>query len=135
MKRILAIDYGLKRCGIAATDPMQIIASPLETIETSKLLDYLRKYIETEPTETIILGLPLDLKSKDTDITSNVRRFKEILTTTFPSIRIEFEDERFTSKIASQSLFQMGKSTKNKADIDKISATLILQSYLDRPKI
>jgi putative holliday junction resolvase len=133
MARILAIDYGLKRCGIAVTDPLKIIATALDTVETFNLISYLKAYIVQEEVELILIGLPLDLRSNDTDITSNVRKFAEVLQKEMPTIKITFADERFTSKMASQALFSSGlkkKDRQQKGNLDKISAVIILQSYL-----
>jgi putative holliday junction resolvase len=133
MARILAIDYGLKRCGIAITDPLKIIATALETVETFNLLNYLKTYINQEEVELILLGLPVDLRSQDTDITDNVRKFAEVLKKEIPTIKINFVDERFTSKMASQALFSSGlkkKDRQQKGHLDKISAVILLQSYL-----
>jgi putative holliday junction resolvase len=133
MPRILAIDYGLKRCGIAVTDPLKIIATALETVETFNLLTYLKTYVNKEAVELILIGLPLDLRSQDTDITENVRKFADVLQKEIPNIKMEFADERFTSKMASQALFSSGlkkKDRQQKGNLDKISAVIILQSYL-----
>jgi putative holliday junction resolvase len=133
MGRILSIDYGLKRCGLAVTDPLKIIATALDTVETYNLLTYLKTYISLEDVELILIGLPVDLKSQDTDITENVRKFAEVLQKEIPMIQLTFVDERFTSKIASQSLLASGlkkKDRQQKGNLDKISAVIMLQSYL-----
>jgi putative holliday junction resolvase len=133
MGRILSIDYGLKRCGLAVTDPLKIIATALDTVETYNLLTYLKTYISLESVELILIGLPVDLKSQDTDITENVRKFAEVLQKEIPMIQLTFVDERFTSKIASQSLLASGlkkKDRQQKGNLDKISAVIMLQSYL-----
>jgi putative holliday junction resolvase len=133
MDRILSIDYGLKRCGLAVTDPLKIIATALDTVETYNLLTYLKTYISLESVELILIGLPVDLKSQDTDITENVRKFAEVLQKEIPMIQLTFVDERFTSKMASQSLLASGlkkKDRQQKGNLDKISAVIMLQSYL-----
>jgi putative holliday junction resolvase len=133
MGRILSIDYGLKRCGLAVTDPLKIIATALDTVETYNLLTYLKTYISLESVELILIGLPVDLKSQDTDITENVRKFAEVLQKEIPMIQLTFVDERFTSKMASQSLLASGlkkKDRQQKGNLDKISAVIMLQSYL-----
>lgn len=135
MARIISIDYGLKRTGLAVTDPGQLIATALETVETSKLLSYLQNYILRETVEKFILGLPKNLQNQDTDITENVRRFAEVLTESFPAIPVIFWDERFTSKMAMQSMISSGMKKKDrqvKGNIDKISAVIILQSYMSQ---
>jgi putative holliday junction resolvase len=133
MARILAIDYGLKRTGLAVTDPLKIIATALETVETPTLLSYLQNYIKANEVELILMGLPVNLNSQDTDISSNVRRFYQVLGENFPDIKIKLVDERFTSKIAAQTMLTSGmkkKDRKVKGNIDKISAVIILQSYM-----
>lgn len=135
MARILSIDYGLKRTGLAVTDPNQLIATALETVETNKLLSYLQDYIKKEAVEKFIVGLPKNLQNQDTDITENVRRFAKVLTESFPSIPVIFWDERFTSKMAMQSMLSSGMKKKDrqvKGNIDKISAVIILQSYMSQ---
>lgn len=133
MKRLLAIDYGKKRCGIAVTDPLQIIASGLTTVSTPDLISFLKKYTTDEAVEKIIIGRPKRMNNEDSEIETDIQRFIELLTKELPQIPIEREDERFTSKIAFQTMIDSGlkkKQRQNKALIDEISATLILQSYL-----
>jgi putative holliday junction resolvase len=134
MGRILAIDYGLRRTGIAVSDPLQIIANSLETVETKNLLTYLKTYVEKENVAMIVIGLPKNLANEDTDATSSVRDFIKILQTTFPTLPIHSYDERFTSKMAMQTLVAAGttkKFRKNKTgNIDKVSATIILQDFM-----
>ncbi len=133
MPRILAIDYGLKRCGIAVTDPLQLIASPLETVETGKVLDYLKEYIEKEDVESLVIGMPLRDDGTEPEIASKIRAFIKVLQKQFPSMAIHEVDERFTSKMAVNALIQGGmkkKDRRKKGNIDKVSAALILQSYM-----
>lgn len=133
MARILAIDYGLKRCGLAVTDPLKIIATALETVDTHQIINYLQAYFKAEQVEAIIMGLPIDLRSQDTDVTANVRAFEKVLKSNFPEITITLVDERFTSKIASHVLANSGmkkKQRQQKGQVDKIAAVIILQSYL-----
>lgn len=133
MKRLLAIDYGKKRCGIAVTDPLQIIASGLTTVSTPDLISFLKKYTTDEAVEKIIIGRPKRMNNEDSEIETDIQRFIELLTKELPQIPIEREDERFTSKIAFQTMIDSGlkkKQRQNKALIDEISATLILQSCL-----
>ena len=135
MGRILAIDFGLKRTGLAITDPMQIIASPHETIPSRELLSYIRSYAEQEVLDAIVIGMPKNLKGEDTDTTASVINFVRKLKKHLPEIPVYEEDERFTSKIAQREMISGGMSKKDrrvKGNVDKISATLILQSFLER---
>lgn len=134
MKRLLAIDYGAKRCGIAVTDPLQIIASGLTSIATEELIPFLKKYTSDENVEKIIIGKPKRMNNQASDIETDIQLFIEKLQSELPQIAIEREDERFTSKMAFQTMIDSGlkkKQRQNKALIDEISATLILQSYLN----
>lgn len=133
MPKIIALDYGSKRTGIAATDDLQIIASGLTTVETPKLFDFLKDYFAQNDVEAIVLGEPKRLDGSDTHSTEAVNKLKEKLGTTFGK-PIHMVDERFTSKMAVQTMIDSGlkkKQRRNKALIDEISATLILQSYLE----
>ncbi|MCS5491974.1 Holliday junction resolvase RuvX [Algoriphagus limi] len=134
MARILAIDLGTKRTGLAVTDPMQIVANPLETIPTEDLLDFLKKYFEKENVEDVVLGLPKNLQGESTQMTENVYQLREKLAGLFPAKKIHLVDERFTSKMAMQSMISMGSKKKDRREksgnLDKISATIILQSFL-----
>lgn len=132
MARILALDYGTKRTGIAVTDELQLIASGLTTVNTSELLPFLKKYLETEDVALIILGEPKRLNNVASDVEVNIQKFRESLEK-MTNIPIKRVDERFTSKMAAQSMLDGGmkkKQRKNKALLDEISATIILQSYL-----
>lgn len=133
MKRILGIDFGLKRTGIAITDENNIIASGLKTVPTHELMSFIVKIVTEKNVGTIILGEPKRLNMEDSHSSQNVRLFREALEKELPEIKIEMMDERFTSKMAMQSLVTGGVSKKkrrNKELIDEVSATLILQSYL-----
>lgn len=133
MPRILAIDYGLKRTGIAVTDPLQIIATGLTTVESSGLIDFLKNYCKQEQVEKIIIGEPKSLDDSDTHATALVQKAVERIKRVFPEIPVEKVDERYTSKMAVQSMIDMGmkkKQRRNKALIDEIAATIILQEYL-----
>lgn len=133
MGRILAIDYGTKRTGLAVTDPLKIIASPLDTIASSKLLEFINDYLLTEELESIVVGMPKNLNNAETHVTKEVQDLVTRLKNTF-KIPIHQIDERFTSKMAFQSMIDGGLNKKkrgNKEMIDKLSATIILQSYLD----
>lgn len=133
MPRILAIDYGLKRTGIAVTDPLQIIATGLTTIESPGLIDFLKKYFGQEQVEKIIIGEPKNLDDSDTHATALVRKAIEKIKKAFPGMPVEKTDERYTSKMAAQAMIDMGmkkKQRRNKALVDEIAATIILQEYL-----
>ncbi|UII33531.1 Holliday junction resolvase RuvX [Fulvivirga ulvae] len=134
MGRILGIDYGLKRTGIATTDPMKIIASPLTTVPTKEIFDFLTDYCSKEPVERFVIGMPKNLRNEDTHATAAVTKFINKLKKLFPDVGINEVDERFTSKIAFSAMVEGGmkkKDRRNKANIDKVSAAVILQSYLD----
>lgn len=136
MGRILAIDLGTKRTGLAVTDPLKILANPLETIPTHGLFLYLEKYLAKELIETIVIGYPKALDGKDTGMTAPVLTLKKKLEKSFPNQQIELVDERFTSKLAMQSMISMGSKKKDRKEkagnLDKISAAIILQTYLDK---
>jgi putative Holliday junction resolvase len=135
VKRVLGIDYGLKRTGLAISDPLGIIASPLETIETKNLLNYILDLNKKEKISVLVIGLPLNLKNKLFDIEENIKEFIQKIKTYIPEIEIERIDERFTSKIARNYLnTYTGKQKirRKKENLDKVSASLILQSYLER---
>lgn len=137
MGKIIAIDFGLKRTGLAITDENQIIASGLTTVDSKELMNYLIKIVEKEKIETIVLGLPKRLNNEPTHITDNVLLLKEALQKQFSTIKIDLLDERFTSKMAFQTMIDSGLSKKqrqNKGLIDEISATILLQSYMDSIK-
>ena len=133
MPRILAIDYGLKRTGIAVTDPLQIIATGLTTVETPQLFNFLKSYIKDEAVECFILGEPKNWDDSDTHATPLVAKAAERLKKEFPQIPVIMVDERFTSKMASRAMIDMGmkkKQRRNKALVDEIAATIMLQEYL-----
>lgn len=133
MSRILAIDYGLKRTGIAVTDPLQIIATGLTTVESPQLIPFLKDYFEKEPVEKIIIGEPKNLDDSDTHATALVHGVIAKLRKNFPAMPVEKVDERYTSKMAVQAMIEMGmkkKQRRNKAMVDEIAATIMLQEYL-----
>jgi putative Holliday junction resolvase len=135
MARILAIDYGLKRTGIAVTDPLQIIATGLTTIESPKLIPFLKDYLGKEAVELILIGEPKNWDDSDTHATPLVRQIMVRLQKEFPAIPLKPVDERFTSKMASKAMIEMGmkkKQRQNKALVDEIAATIMLQEYLSR---
>jgi len=134
MGRILAIDYGSKRVGLAVSDPMQIIANNLTTVHSKDVLDYIKGYIKNEVVDCFVVGDPRKLNNKPSESKKLVDAFVNKLKKVFPDIPIKFIDERFTSKIAVESLIMGGvkkKDRRNKELVDKISANLILQSYLE----
>lgn len=133
MGRILAIDYGTKRTGLAVTDEMQIIASGLTTVDTKVLLDFLKDYVSKEKVEKIVVGLPKQMNNTASESEVYIQKFLIKLAKAIPEIPVDRVDERFTSKMSIQTMIDSGlkkKQRRNKALIDEISATLILQSYL-----
>ncbi len=133
MARILCIDYGLKRTGIAVSDPLQIIATGLTTVPSNELVPFLKKYFAQEEVERIVIGEPKNLDDSDTHATPLVNAIIEKLKKDFPQIPIEKVDERFTSKMAKQAMIDMGmkkKDRRNKATVDEIAATIILQEFM-----
>jgi putative Holliday junction resolvase len=135
MQRIVALDFGLKRTGIAITDEMNIIASGLTTVDSRELMTYLKNLVTTKNIGTIVLGEPKRLNLEDSHSSENVRLLKQALDKEFPLLTIALVDERFTSKMAMQTMHLGGlskKQKKNKALIDEISATITLQSYLEQ---
>ncbi|MBK9191056.1 MAG: Holliday junction resolvase RuvX [Crocinitomicaceae bacterium] len=133
MPKIIAIDYGLKRCGIAETDNSQIIASALTTVETKEIFRFLDTYFSKNTANEIVLGEPKKLDTSDTHTSQPVRDFRKKLEEKYPDKKIHMMDERFTSKMAFQTMIDGGLSKKqrqNKAMVDQISATIILQSFL-----
>jgi putative Holliday junction resolvase len=135
MGRIVALDFGLKRTGIAMTDELQIIASPLTTVDSAELMVFLKDLLLKNKVDTIVLGEPKRLNNEDTHITQNVYLLKEALEKEFPLQKIELVDERFTSKMAMQSMVDGGlkkKQRQEKGTLDSISAAIILQSYMNQ---
>lgn len=135
MARILGIDYGLKRVGVAATDPLQIIAAPLDTIETPQILNFLKQYCSEEVVECIVIGEPKRLNGDDADILPVIRQFAEKLQKLVPDVLIAWQDERYTSFEAKQVMLNAGFKKKQRQDkslTDKISAAIILQAYIGK---
>ena len=134
MPRIIAIDFGLKRTGLAVTDPLKIIATGLITVESKNLIPFLKDYFNKEPVEQIIIGEPKNWDDSDTHATPLVEACIKELQKNFPAIPIQKVDERFTSKMASRAMIEMGmkkKQRRNKAMVDEIAATIMLQEYLN----
>lgn len=133
MARIIAIDYGTKRTGIAITDELQIIASGLTTVETKGLMKFLKEYLATEKVEAMVIGEPKRMNNDPSDVEGDILRFRESVEKQHPTLKIIRQDERFTSKMAFQTMIDSGigkKKRQNKALVDQISATIILQDYL-----
>ena len=137
MSRIIAIDYGKKRTGIAVTDILQIIANGLTTVPTTELMDFLLDYVAKEPVERIIVGHPKQMNNEDSENMKRIVPFVNLLKKKLPQIPVELVDERFTSVLAHQAMLDGGlkkKARQDKALVDEISATIILQSYLESKK-
>ncbi|HLV91769.1 MAG TPA: Holliday junction resolvase RuvX [Aequorivita sp.] len=133
MGRILALDYGSKRTGVAITDELQLIASGLTTVATSELMDFLKKYIASEKVELILVGEPKQKDGTHSDIEEEIKKFLIKFSKNFPNLEVKRVDERYSSKMAFQTMIDSGlkkKQRRNKALIDEISATIILQEYL-----
>lgn len=134
MGKILALDFGLKRTGVAISDELQMFAFGLETVDSKLLMDFLIEKVPSEKIETIVLGMPKRLNNEDAHVTENVRLLKKALEEKFPVVKIDLMDERFTSKMASAAILASGakkKKRQEKSLVDKVSATIILQSYLE----
>ncbi len=134
MGRIIAIDYGKKRTGLAVTDPLRIIATPLEIVPTSDLLTFLKAYAQKESVDEFVIGMPKTLRNEDSEMAPLIRKFIVELKACYPNKPVHEADERFTSSMAQRALIDSGMKKKDrqvKGNVDKISATLILQSYLE----
>ena len=137
LSRIIGIDYGLKRVGVAVTDPLQIIAGGLTTVENKNILHFLKDYFLKNEVEAIVVGYPVNMDNTVTEITGEVDKFLDILKKNFPVCPVHKIDERLTSRMASQTILDSGigkMKRRNKALVDKVSATIILQSYLEQIK-
>lgn len=134
MGRLLAIDYGTKRTGLAVSDTLKIIATGLATVPTHTLFDYLKTYFEKESIDCIIIGLPKQMNNEYSENMKHIRPFVAKLQTLYPDVRMEYYDERFTSSIAHRAMIEGGlkkKDRQNKALVDEISAVIILQDYME----
>lgn len=137
MGRVLAIDYGVRRTGLAVTDPLQIIPGGLTTVDTPKLLEFLKGYLSKEEIERFVVGLPKQANGQDSENLPRVRTFVEQLQKNFPNVPVEMWDERYTSVLAQQTILQSGigkMARRNKALVDEVSATIILQGWMERKK-
>lgn len=135
MDRLLGIDFGRKRTGLAASDPLGIFASPLETVHSAKLIDYIKNYAQSERIIRFVVGYPRNLDGRPSEAAADVDVFLKQLARAFPQIPVTLEDERFTSVLAHRAMIDGGMKAsqrRDKASVDKISAAIILQSYLDR---
>ena len=135
MDRIVGIDYGRKRVGVAVSDPLGIFASPLDTVPAAKIIDYLKKYAETESVTRFVVGYPMNMNNTPSEAAADVDVFLKNLAKAFPSVPVTLEDERFTSVLAHRAMIDGGmkaKDRRDKSSVDKISAAIILQSHLDR---
>src|ERR1700761_6869704 len=132
--RVMAFDYGTKRIGIAVTDPLQMIANSLDTIHPLEIIDYLKKYFQTEQVERFVVGEPKQMDNTPSQSAIHVKGFVNLLKKSFPVIPVEMLDERFTSKMASAAIAQSGmgkKARQNKALVDNVSAVILLQSWME----
>ena len=135
MDRLIGIDYGRKRTGLAASDPLGIFASALETVPSAKIIEYLKKYSEKETITRFVIGYPLNLNGQPSEAAKDVDAFLPSLKKAFPDVPVTLEDERFTSVLAHRAMIDGGmkyKDRKDKTSVDRISAAIILQGYLDR---
>ena len=134
MGRLLAIDYGMRRTGIAVSDPLQIIANGLTTVETPQLMTFLKDYMAREQVERVIIGLPKQMNNEPSENMPRIEKFAEQFKKAYPDMEVVFYDERFTSRMAKQAMIDGGlrkKQRQNKALVDEVSATIILQGYME----
>ncbi len=135
MDRIIGIDYGRKRVGVAVSDPLGIFASALETVQTAKIIEYLKKYAENEKVVRFVVGYPMNMDGAPSEAAKDVDVFLKQLAKAFPDVPVALEDERFTSVLAHRAMIDGGMKAKDRRDkesVDKISAAIILQSYMDK---
>ena len=137
MDRIIGIDYGRARVGVAVSDPLGIFASPLDTVPAAKIIDYLQKYAASETVERFVVGWPMNLNGAPAEAAADVEAFLKRLRKAFPQVPVELEDERFTSVLAHRAMIDGGMKKSERRDknsVDRISAAIILQSWLDKKK-
>lgn len=135
MERIIGIDYGRRRVGVAVSDPLRVFASPLETVDGAKIIEYLKNYAQKETVTRFVVGYPMNMDNTPSEAAADVDIFLKQLGKAFPEIPVTLEDERFTSVLAHRAMIDGGmkaKDRRDKASVDKISAAIILQSYLDK---
>ena len=135
MERLIGIDYGRKRTGLAASDPLGVFASALDTVPSAKIIDYLQKYSQKETITRFVVGYPMNLDGRPSEAAADVDAFLPVLKRAFPGVPVELEDERFTSVLAHRAMIEGGmkyKDRRNKSSVDRISAAIILQGYMDR---
>lgn len=138
MGRVLSIDYGVRRTGLAVTDPLQLIAGGLTTVETPRLMAFLQDYVRREPVERFVVGLPKQTNGRDSDNLPRVRSFVGQLKKMFPDVPVEMWDERYTSVMAHRTMLESGigrMARRNKALVDEISATIILQGWMEAQRV
>lgn len=137
MNRIIGIDYGRKRIGVAVSDPLRIFASPLDTVPSAKIIEYLQNYSQNESIELFVVGYPLNMNGRPSEAARDIDAFLPLLKKKFPSVPVVLEDERFTSVLAHRAMIDGGMKKSDRMDkssVDKLSAAIILQSYLDKTK-
>jgi putative Holliday junction resolvase len=137
MKRLVGIDYGKKRVGVAVSDPLMIFASPLETVPTANIINYLKTYTSKEEVEKFVVGYPINMNGAPSEAAKDIDIFLKHLAKAFPQTPVTLEDERFTSVLAHRAMIDGGMKKQDrmkKESVDKISAAIILQSYMDRNK-
>ena len=137
MDRIIGIDYGRKRVGVAVSDPLRIFASALDTVPAAKIIDYVKNYAQKEAVVRFVVGYPVNMDNTPSEAASDVDRFLKQLAKAFPGVPVSLEDERFTSVLAHRAMIEGGMKAKDRRDkmsVDKISAAIILQGWLDRNK-
>lgn len=135
MDRIVGIDYGRKRIGVAASDPLGIFASALDTVPSAKIIDYLKKYSESERITRFVVGMPVNMDGRPSEAAADVQVFLKQLARHFPDVPVSLEDERFTSVLAHRAMIDGGMKKSDRRDkmqVDRISAAIILQTYMDR---
>ena len=135
MDRIIGIDYGRRRTGVATSDPLGIFATALDTVDSTKLIDYLKNYAEKETIVHFVVGYPVNMDGRPSEAQADVDAFLKVLNKAFPAVPVTLEDERFTSVLAHRAMIEGGmkyKDRRDKSSVDKISAALILQGFLDR---
>lgn len=137
MDRIIGIDFGRKRTGLAVSDPLGIFASPLDTVPTAKIIDYLKNYATKEAIVRFVIGMPMNMNGAPSEAAADIKAFIPQLQKAFPAVELVQEDERFTSVLAHRAMIDGGMKAsrrRDKTEVDKISAAIILQTYLDRTK-